>query len=157
MMNLHDDVILDVISALRSIDTLTHYITPDLHAIVRIIPAATMYLHALAPRFRFVVPLEWFDDVFLDHGEGIDDVGTQGRVDVLRYKLGRRRAILGPIRVVTQTNILRGSCTTQTTVLLSPTTDDATGVALHRIQQACKSCTKQKDIRPTRVLHSAPE
>ena len=69
-----------------------------------------MSLHSLAPWRRHVVPLVWCDDATLDDGEGVHDVGTQSRVDILRYKLGWRHAVLGPVRVVTHTYIFRGSC-----------------------------------------------
>ena len=70
-----------------------------------------MVLHSLAPRLRLIVPLERFDDVILDNGEGVDDVGAQSGVDVLGQELGRWWTILGPVRVVTHTYIFRGPYT----------------------------------------------
>ena len=49
--------------------------------------------------------------MLFDDSEGVDDVGAQGRVDVLGLELGRCRAILGPVRVVADTHILPVSYT----------------------------------------------
>ena len=74
------------------------------------ITSTVVALHSLAPWLGLVIPLVRFDDVLLNNSEGVDDVGAQGRVDVLGLELGWWRAILGPVRVVTHADIFPVSC-----------------------------------------------
>ena len=59
-----------------------------------------VYSHSLAPGGGLIVPLK-SHHVCADYlGEGVDDVGAQVRVHVLRYKLALGVAVLRPVRVV---------------------------------------------------------
>ena len=57
--------------------------------------------------------------MLFDDGEGVDDVGAQRRIDVFRQELGRWRAILGPVRVVTNTYVFLGACRSGVIALVS--------------------------------------
>ena len=53
-----------------------------------------------APVCAVVVPLKGFQVVSGELGEGVDQVSTQRRIDVLREELAAARPVLGPVGVV---------------------------------------------------------
>ena len=70
--------------------------------------ASRFYSHSLHPWRGLVVPLEGLEPVAVQLGEGVDNMGTQARVDILGEELGWAITVLGPVRVVTYSPERRG-------------------------------------------------